>query len=1129
MKKILNKKNIIISILLLLVTMFSLCGCNIINKFIIENKEKSIDITEENKETIKETIKDTEKKGVLYQGAAPGYNDLINVDVYLDGLHIEDIKVTSHKETPGIGGELKDKNGKVITIGGESPITLIPRLMVENQSINVDTVTGATVTSYGIAHAVVDAMVKAGIRVDATTAPTEIVDEEHKNNVDYVLSEEEEKLYAPYLERAHIDDKEYVNDTDVIIIGGGGAGLSAALRVLEKNTKVVLIEKNGEVGGDTLVCGAIFNAPDRELQKKLDMTDAKFEVINKAILSTPKEEEEKKIQDKVYEELGDFNLNNEKGVFDSKTWFMYQTWLGGDRVGNLNLIKILADNSYTILNKLKSYGMEFYDYVSQGAGSLWERTHTSKMQMGTGLISTLLNAIEKYKNNINIYTHLEAKELIYNYDSENDIYEVTGVKCVDKHGKEITINSKYGVIIATGGFSANKEMVENYNVRWQDLSNVGTTNRFTCSQGDGINMALSVNADLTDMKEIQLLYLGNTKNSQLSHYPKRDVNATDQIIFIDEYGRRFTNEGGRRDEISRSILRLKRNYFYILESGDGKDYVDIYGKDFSSADGFSLDSLIRDEYIIVADTLEELATKLNMDYDTLKETIDTFNDCVDGVREDEYGRTLYSTKLTKGPYIATPRVVSVHHTMGGIKINENAEVIDKNGNVIKGLFAAGEVTGGIHGANRLGGNAVTDICVFGNIAGDSITKEKEKIETKTLNIDTNDNFSGEGMRLNSINKSVLSLLDNKIKDNIIFSNVGIQSILKMVNFAASGNTKNEIEKINGDFNKDLNSQAVNIYNYMAINENNNDAKVKKSFIDTLKNTNWIKSDVYEINNNNTASKVAKNINDKILKETNGQIKDGVSKDSYEKDDFLMQLGNVIHFNGTWDKITKDNPYKTKNLYFTNDDNEKAVTDFIIVNEDDARLIENEDIIGMSLDYKEEDNRYEFIAFLTKDENEKDINNIDVTHLNYYKKDCELNVKFPKFEFNNNIDLIPIMKALGIKDLFDKNNSDLSNGFETEDGNNVYASAFNQKCAIKVDEVGTEASALTTIDFEVLGATIGGSKRQVTLTFNRPFYFFIFDKKENIPLFIGKIKNMEDNGKEVADIDKNIPTIIDIME
>ena len=696
--------------LILIVTMITtLLSCT-------NNNQNSVNSKKANSESAAGSGKE------VYQGTAMGYNDLIKVDVTLEDGKILDVKVTSHNETPGIGGELKDIDGKVVTNGGEPPITLIPRLIAENNSINIDTVTGATVTCYGIEHAVADAMVKADIRVDAISSATE-EKKDDKNVPKVELTDEEKQKLEKYIKRVNFDIKHEDETCDVVVIGGGGAGLTAAISAAKNNANVIIVEKNGEIGGNTLVCGAIYNAPDSELQKKLPMmSEEKIAVIEKALNETPINDEHKKLQDKVRAELEEFKTLNNKldgdaGVFDSESWFALQTYNGGDKIGNLNLIKTFANNAFGTLTLLKDMGFKILDSISQGAGALWERTHTSVMPMGTGIISTLLNEVKKY-DNIKILTYVEAKEIL-----SNDNKEIIGVKCIDKNKNEFTISTSKGVVIATGGFSANKEMLNKYNTKWKDLDNATTTNRETSSTGAGIDMGINVGADTVDMSQIQLLYLGNVKNGKLTRYPKRDVNAVDEIIFIDKNGKRFVNEGDRRDVISESILNLDENFFYILESGDGDDYVNIYGPDFESADGFSFKYLVDNEYIYVGDTLEELCEKINVPVENLKKTIEDFNECVDGEKKDDFGRTLYSTKLTKGPYVATPRKVSVHHTMGGLKINNKAQVLDANNNVIKGLYAAGEVTGGIHGANRLGGNAVADITIFGTIAGENIAKE----------------------------------------------------------------------------------------------------------------------------------------------------------------------------------------------------------------------------------------------------------------------------------------------------------------------------------------------------------------------------------------------------------------------
>lgn len=158
--------------------------------------------------------------------------------------------------------------------------------------------------------------------------------------------------------------------------------------------------------------------------------------------------------------------------------------------------------------------------------------------------------------------------------------------------------------------------------------------------------------------------------------------------------------------------------FYMLESGDGAGYVDIKDPDWRSADGFTFQYLEENGYIIVADTLDEMAEKLGCSADDLKATVDAFNKSVE-TGKDEFGRTLYSTKLENGPWVATPRKACVHHTMGGVTIDTETRVLNENGEAIKGLYAAGEITGGLHGANRLGGNAVVDTVVFGKLAGET--------------------------------------------------------------------------------------------------------------------------------------------------------------------------------------------------------------------------------------------------------------------------------------------------------------------------------------------------------------------------------------------------------------------------
>ena len=615
-----------------------------------------------------------------YTASKNGMNGQLTVEVVTDDSSIVSVTVTENQETPGIGSPLVDGEKE-----GTIPTLSIPAAIVENQSIAVDAVTGATITSAAIKSAVEDCLTQAGANVDDWK--TEVAKE---------------------------PGKEIEMEADVIVVGGGGAGLAAAISASENGAKVIVVEKNGAVGGDTLVCGAIYNNPDEALQSKVEMSDAVKKTLEAGIGVEPVDEAHKELIDTVSKEWKQHQADGKTTLFDSDAWFTLQTYNGGDNVADLDLVKVLCDNAAAGYEWIQGLGMEFNDTIGQGAGSLWQRTHTSTKPMGTGFISTYVENIAADEN-VEMITSTTATKLV-----QDDTGRVVGVEAEDVNGNTYKFQASKGVVLAAGGFAANSKMVSEYNTtgKWNDLSKVPTTNRFSCSQGDGIIMAQEIGAALYQMEEIQLLYLGNVKDGGLTKYPARCVNGTDQEIFINKNGERFVKEDGRRDEICLQVLAQPDAMFYFLESADG-DYTDV--NTALTADGFTFKEMEEQGYIIIADTLDEMAEKLGCDGETLKATVDTFNASVDS-GEDEFGRTLFSTKLENGPFVATPRQACVHHTMGGVKIDTEGRVLKEDGTPIEGLVAAGEITGGIHGANRLGGNAVVDTVVFGKLAGETITK-----------------------------------------------------------------------------------------------------------------------------------------------------------------------------------------------------------------------------------------------------------------------------------------------------------------------------------------------------------------------------------------------------------------------
>jgi len=320
------------------------------------------------------------------------------------------------------------------------------------------------------------------------------------------------------------------------------------------------------------------------------------------------------------------------------------------------------------------------------------------------------------KKGVEVLTSTKGESLIKDASGK-----VVGVIAKAADGGKLTLHAKKSVIIATGGFSANVEMRQKYNTsgKWPTLgADIMTTNTPGIT-GDGIVMADAIGADLVDMEQIQLLYLGNPKTGGMTRYTPRCLSGTDKIVFINKEGNRFVREDGRRDEICCALLKQTKKIMYIVESGDGDDVVPL--DKMMTADGIPVRQAEADGDLFTSDTIEGLAAKIGCDPAALKASIEAFNASV-ATKKDAFGRQLYSIPMTKGPYIATPRVACVHHTMGGIRIDTKCAVLDKSGAAIPGLFAAGEVTGGIHGANRLGGNAVVDTVVFGKLAGESATK-----------------------------------------------------------------------------------------------------------------------------------------------------------------------------------------------------------------------------------------------------------------------------------------------------------------------------------------------------------------------------------------------------------------------
>lgn len=559
-------------------------------------------------------------KAGTYTAKATGMHDM-TFRVTVDANKIVSIDV-EHTETEGIGVPVVESMKKQI---------------VELQGLGIDAVSGATMTSDAMIAGVADCMTQAGADVAAL------------------------KAIKP---AAAAKAEDTVIEVDVAVIGAGGAGMAAAVTANQAGAKVLVVEKQSKMGGNTILAGGALNAVDDGSETA--------------------------------------NAND-----DSVAKHYTQTYEGGDKKGDPALIKVLTDNAWDGVEWLKGMGMEFKDGVFTVTGGMWPRAHKPVEPVGTGFLKTYQAYMDKNEN----------IDVMYNTKADSIVVEdgkVTGIVCTGETGNKVTIKATKGVVLATGGFGANVEMRQSHNKQWPTLDATIKTTNTPGATGDGIAMATAVGANLVQMENIQLLPLGDPATGSLSGNIELDV---ERRIFVNKEGNRFVNEGGRRDEMTLALFEQPDYTMYIVMDSDCYPTGD-EKNNFNE----SVNELVAAGRAFKGETLEELAKAIGVPEAALVASVTKFNENVASGTKDELGRTLYSTLIDTAPYYAAPRVPTVHHTMGGVQINADAQVLKADGSVISGLWAAGEVTGGIHGTNRLGGNALTDTVVFGRIAGTNAAK-----------------------------------------------------------------------------------------------------------------------------------------------------------------------------------------------------------------------------------------------------------------------------------------------------------------------------------------------------------------------------------------------------------------------
>ena len=587
-----------------------------------------------------------------FTGTAKGFGGDVSVTLTLTDGAITGCTAEGKDETEGVGSQA---------------IAKMPGEIAESGSIAVDGVSGATITSTAIKEAAAAALTAAGLNPD-----------DYKTAVEKDAAAEDSTV-----------------DADVVVVGAGGAGMTAAITAAAEGKSVVILESQSMVGGNSVRATGGMNAGKTVYQDENEFGEsAGVEKTLKTAAEKYADNETITALAKTVSEQWAAYQANPTGYFDSVELMELDTMIGGKGINDPELVETLCANSADAIDWLDEHGITLHDVSSFGGASV-KRIHRpvnaegKTVSVGSYMIPLLQENCEKA--GVKMMLDTTATEILTDANGA-----AVGVKATGASGETVTVNAK-AVILASGGFGANLDMVVKYK---PELKGFMTTNA-PGIQGQGIEMAQAIGAATVDMDQIQIHPTVEANTAALITEGLRG----DGAILINEEGKRFIDEVSTRDVVSAAEIAQTGSYSWLV--------VDQAMADASSV----IQGYIKKGYTVTGSTYEELGKAMGVDAAAFAETMEKWNGCVEAKNDPDFGRTSFANPLNTAPYYAVKVTAGVHHTMGGLKINANTEVLNEKGEVIPGLFAAGEVTGGVHGANRLGGNAVADFTVFGRIAG----------------------------------------------------------------------------------------------------------------------------------------------------------------------------------------------------------------------------------------------------------------------------------------------------------------------------------------------------------------------------------------------------------------------------
>ena len=555
------------------------------------------------------------------EGTGVGKHGDITVAVTFDAGKIQDIKIVKNAENP---------------ILAKKVFTDLKDQVVALSSTDVDLISGATFSAKGFIDAVNDAAKKAGV----------------------TLAKADKKA----LKKA-ARELPKTSNYDVVVIGAGGAGFSAAITARNAGANVVLLEKMPAVGGNSLISGAEMNVARNWVQPKLGIND------------------------------------------DSPELHAQDTFKGGDGKGDMKVINVMTHEALDAAKWCRDYlGVRFEDdNLFFFGGHSRKRALIPVGHTGTEFIAKFQAKADEL--GIPVITNMKAEELIKNKDGR-----VVGVKAT-MDGSEYTFNAKGGVVLATGGFGANPEMVKKYNPKIDERFK---TTDAPGSTGEALYMAERAGAQLVNMGYIQTYPICDPISGAIELIADARF---DGAIMLNQEGKRFVEELQRRDVLSEAILNQTGQYCWVL-------WNDNIGKISNTvkAHANEYEAFTKQGVMATCDDLKCIADFTKIPFDQLQKTVKRVSDMAGKGNDKDFNHRAGLMDMQQGKYYVIKAVPSTHHTMGGVRINEKAEALTAEGKVIPGLWAAGEVTGVTHGTNRLGGNAYTDIIVFGRIAGEAAAK-----------------------------------------------------------------------------------------------------------------------------------------------------------------------------------------------------------------------------------------------------------------------------------------------------------------------------------------------------------------------------------------------------------------------